>query len=98
LPITPTRAGILKEIARLGIPELASPVVFELYKCIETDLNPTRIASNVHRLLDSVAEMECPAYSQYINSIKQTVAAKLVKQVGVDFYWIKCTFFYLFTS
>jgi hypothetical protein len=82
--VTPTRAGILKEIARLNIPELASPLAFELYKCIETDFNPLRIAPSVQNLLAKIDETNNPLYTQYATSIKQTVAAKVVKQVCIN--------------
>jgi hypothetical protein len=73
--------GIMKEIVRLNLPELASPIVYELYKCIETDFNPLRIAPKVQKMLTEIEEMNNPAYSQYSDSIKLTVAAKVVKQV-----------------
>lgn len=81
--------GIMKEIVRLNLPELASPIVYELYKCIETDFNPLRIAPKVQKMLTEIEEMNNPAYSQYSDSIKLTVAAKVVKQVC-----LKCHYFH----
>nr|CAD2136032.1 unnamed protein product [Meloidogyne enterolobii] len=86
MPIIPTRNGILKEIARLNIPEIAAPEVFKLYKCIENDFDPLHIATNVQGMLleiEKLGEMlGYSEYSQYSNSIKQTVAAKIVKQIS----------------
>lgn len=81
--------GIMKEIIRLNLPELASPTVYELYKCIETDFNPLRIAPKVQKMLTEIEGIGNPAYSQYSDSIKLTVAAKVVKQVC-----LKCLYFH----
>ena len=83
MPVIPTRNGILKEIARLNIPEIAAPEAFNLYKCIETDFDPLRIATNVQQMLEEIDKLEFSEYSQYSNSIKQTVAAKVVKKVFI---------------
>ncbi|CAK5091494.1 unnamed protein product [Meloidogyne enterolobii] len=86
MPIIPTRNGILKEIARLNIPEIAAPEAFKLYKCIENDFDPLRIATNVQEMLLEIEQLGeklgYSEYGQYSNSIKQTVAAKIVKQIS----------------
>lgn len=86
MPVIPTRNGILKEIARLNIPEIAAPEAFKLYKCIETDFDPLRIAIDVQEMLLEIEQLGeklgYSEYGQYSNSIKQTVAAKVVKQIS----------------
>nr|CAD2170560.1 unnamed protein product [Meloidogyne enterolobii] len=86
MPIIPTRDGILKEIARLNIPEIAAPEVFKLYKSIEFDFDPLHIAVNVQEMLLEVEQLGeklgYSEYGQYSNSIKKTVAAKIVKQIS----------------
>uniref|UniRef100_A0A915NID5 PCI domain-containing protein n=1 Tax=Meloidogyne floridensis TaxID=298350 RepID=A0A915NID5_9BILA len=86
MPIIPTRNGILKEIARLNIPEIAAPEAFKLYKCIENDFDPLHIAVNVQEMLLEIEQLGeklgYSEYGQYSNSIKQTVAAKIVKQIS----------------
>jgi hypothetical protein len=86
MPVIPTRNGILKEIARLNIPEIAALEAFNLYKCIETDFNPLLISSNVQQMLEEIDKLGYPEYSQYSDSIKQTVAAKVVKKVCLLFF------------
>lgn len=81
LPVAPTRAGILKEIARLNLNELASESAQALYRFIEIDFNPLRIASKVQISLEEIADLNKPEYNQYSDSIKLAVATKVLKQV-----------------
>ncbi|CAK5073674.1 unnamed protein product [Meloidogyne enterolobii] len=93
MPIIPTRNGILKEIARLNIPEIAAPEAFKLYKCIEFDFDPLHIAVNVQEMLLVIEQLGeklgHSEYGQYSNSIKKTVAAKIVKQISSIYESIK---------
>ncbi|KAI1725281.1 PCI domain-containing protein [Ditylenchus destructor] len=83
LPIAPTRAGILREIARFNLPDMASEAARNLYKMIELDFNPLKIATNVQGTLDQIAAMNRPEYSQYNDSIKHAVATRVLKQVTI---------------
>nr|CAD2136034.1 unnamed protein product [Meloidogyne enterolobii] len=85
MAIIPTRNGILKEIARLNIPEIAAPEVFKLYKCIENDFDPLIIASNVQGMIleiERLGEKLGYEFGQYSSSIKQNVAVKIMKQIS----------------
>lgn len=81
LPVAPTRAGILKEIARLNLHELASDSAQSLYRSIEIDFNPLKIASKVQNSLEIISKLDKPEYSQYGDSIMLAVATKVLKQV-----------------
>jgi len=82
LPIAPTRTGLLKEIARLNLPELAHKSAYNLYQNIEIDCNPLRIASIVQENLQEICELDRPDYSQYMENIKYSVAVKVLKQLA----------------
>jgi hypothetical protein len=81
LPIAPTRVGILKEIARLNIPELATKTASNLYNLIEMDFSPLKIATRVQEELDEIVNLGRADYSQYIDQIRAVVATKVIKQV-----------------
>lgn len=82
LPVAPTRSGILKEIARLNLHELAADFAQSLYKSIEIDFNPLRIAPKVQIALEEITVLNKPEYSQYGDAIMLAVATKVLKQVG----------------
>ncbi|KAF7639541.1 Eukaryotic translation initiation factor 3 subunit A [Meloidogyne graminicola] len=82
MPVIPTRQGILKEIARLNIPEISATEAYNLYKCIETDFDHLHIATYVQQLLLELEKLGNSEYNQYSDSIKQSVAAKVVKQIS----------------
>ncbi|KAH7710345.1 eukaryotic translation initiation factor 3 subunit 10 [Aphelenchoides avenae] len=83
LPVAPTRAGLLREIARLNIPEMASPTARNLYNLIEVAFTPLRIASRVQTELGTLETPENAEYSQYVNSLRSVVATRVLKQVTV---------------
>uniref|UniRef100_A0A183BYF1 Eukaryotic translation initiation factor 3 subunit A n=1 Tax=Globodera pallida TaxID=36090 RepID=A0A183BYF1_GLOPA len=82
LPITPSRSGIIKEIVRLNIPELASPAAYELYKCVEMEFNPLRIAPNVQKHLADIDKLGHVEYSQYADSVKSVVTTRILKKLS----------------
>uniref|UniRef100_A0A915D3Y5 PCI domain-containing protein n=1 Tax=Ditylenchus dipsaci TaxID=166011 RepID=A0A915D3Y5_9BILA len=71
------------EIARFNLPELASDSAKKLYKLIEVDFNPLKIASNVQNTLEEIATLNRPEYNQYADSIKSAVATKVLKQLTI---------------
>ncbi|CAB3403650.1 unnamed protein product [Caenorhabditis bovis] len=80
LPIAPTKAGILKEAARIGVPEAASSTATELYKLLENNFSPLRIAMDVQAVLNTI---ERPDHLQYVESLQSVAAIMTLKQVSV---------------
>ncbi|KAL3087251.1 hypothetical protein niasHT_020514 [Heterodera trifolii] len=91
LPITPSRSGILKEIVRLNIPEMASPAAYALYKCVETEFNPLRTAANVQMHLSNIEKLGHLEYSQYAEPVKSVVTARILKQLSALYETISLT-------
>uniref|UniRef100_A0A914XEM4 Eukaryotic translation initiation factor 3 subunit A n=1 Tax=Plectus sambesii TaxID=2011161 RepID=A0A914XEM4_9BILA len=82
LPMTPTRAGIMKEISRLNLPEVANQNARQLYKLLETNFSPLRLAQTVEKELTSLVALEKPEYAQYVDALRSVVAIKAFKQLG----------------
>uniref|UniRef100_A0A7I5E9A5 Eukaryotic translation initiation factor 3 subunit A n=5 Tax=Trichostrongylidae TaxID=6315 RepID=A0A7I5E9A5_HAECO len=80
LPIAPTRAGLLREAARLGVPEMASESTNALYKLLENNFAPLRLAREVEAQL---ALIDRPDHLQYIDALNEVVATKALKQISV---------------
>ncbi|CAD5207713.1 unnamed protein product [Bursaphelenchus okinawaensis] len=83
LPIAPTRSGLLKEIAWLNIPELAVEPVKQIYKSLELEFKPLRLAKNIQAGIDELDKLEKPEYSQYADELKFVVATKVLRQLSV---------------
>ncbi|KAK6031362.1 hypothetical protein OSTOST_02485 [Ostertagia ostertagi] len=80
LPIAPTRAGLLREAARLGVPEMASESTNALYKLLENNFAPLRLAREVEAQLSLI---ERPDHLQYVDALNEVVATKALKQISV---------------
>lgn len=83
LSFAPTREGIIKEIVRFGIPEVANASVASLYKAIEQEFNPMRIAAHASECLTDVEALGRAELSQYYEPIKLAVSSKVIKQVSM---------------
>jgi len=79
LPIAPTRKGILKEIARLNIPEISQGPVGRLYRLMEVDFAPLEVAKLIETELDAINKVGREEFSQYIEPIRAVVATKILK-------------------
>uniref|UniRef100_A0A7E4VEK1 PCI domain-containing protein n=1 Tax=Panagrellus redivivus TaxID=6233 RepID=A0A7E4VEK1_PANRE len=79
LPIAPTRAGLLREIARLNAPEIALEPVANLYRVLEQDFAPLDVALKANEELSKIEALGREDYSQYISSIRAVVATKILK-------------------
>ncbi|VDP10048.1 unnamed protein product [Heligmosomoides polygyrus] len=77
LPIAPTRAGLLKEAARLGVPEMASESTNALYKLLENNFFFPLLLKKCQPLIDR------PDHLQYVDALNEVVATKALKQVPV---------------
>lgn len=80
LPIAPTKHGILKEAARIGVPEAAGQVAKDLFKLLESNFSPLRVAKDVQSVLDTITR---PDHHQYVESLQAVAAVKALKQVSV---------------
>ncbi|KAE9417032.1 hypothetical protein Angca_003156 [Angiostrongylus cantonensis] len=80
LPIAPTRTGLLKEAARLGVPEMASESTNALYKILENNFAPLRLAQEVEAQLKLI---DRPDHLQYVDALNEVVATKALKQISV---------------
>ena len=83
LPIAPTRAGILKEVARLNLPETASESARVLYKLLENNFAPLRLSQQVD---EQLAIINSTANQQYVEAIRNVAATKSLKQVLLIVY------------
>ncbi|TKR78190.1 hypothetical protein L596_019040 [Steinernema carpocapsae] len=83
LPIAPTRNGILKEVVRLGIPDLASEPARLLYKYFEREFAPLRLATLVDTQLKALTESGRVEHNQYVVALRQVIATKALKQLSV---------------
>uniref|UniRef100_A0A0N5ANF3 Eukaryotic translation initiation factor 3 subunit A n=1 Tax=Syphacia muris TaxID=451379 RepID=A0A0N5ANF3_9BILA len=83
LPITPTRSGILKELVRLNIPEIASENARALYKLLECKFLPLRLAKEVEMELEKIIALNREDYNQYVDSIRSVTATKAIKQLSL---------------
>ncbi|CAD5212338.1 unnamed protein product [Bursaphelenchus xylophilus] len=83
LPIAPTRAGLLKEIAWLNIPELAIEPARQIYKNLELEFQPLKLASVIQGGIDNLNKLEKPEYSQYSDELKFVVATKVLRQLSI---------------
>uniref|UniRef100_A0A914ZX12 Eukaryotic translation initiation factor 3 subunit A n=2 Tax=Ascarididae TaxID=6250 RepID=A0A914ZX12_PARUN len=83
LPIAPSRAGILKEIGRLNIPEIAIENARNLYHQLECHFAPLRLASQVELQLKKIMALEKSDYKQYVDALRGVTATKVVKQVSL---------------
>ncbi|KAK6056978.1 hypothetical protein COOONC_05506 [Cooperia oncophora] len=88
LPIAPTRAGLLREAARLGVPEMASESTNALYKLLENNFAPLRLAREVEAQL---AQIDRPDHLQYVDALNEVVATKALKQISVIYDSISWT-------
>ncbi|CAJ0941902.1 unnamed protein product, partial [Mesorhabditis belari] len=82
LPIAPTRSGILREAARLGVPELANAESSTLYRLLENNFAPNRLAYLTEVQLKKI-ESEKVEYSQYVDALRIVIATKTLKQISV---------------
>ncbi|EGT56636.1 hypothetical protein CAEBREN_02089 [Caenorhabditis brenneri] len=80
LPIAPTKHGILKEAARIGVPEASGQVAKDLFKLLESNFSPLRVAKDVQTVLDGITR---PDHLQYVESLQAVAAVKALKQVSV---------------
>ncbi|PAV65190.1 hypothetical protein WR25_14519 isoform A [Diploscapter pachys] len=80
LSVAPTRAGILKECSRLNLPEVANEPTRNLYRLLENNFAPLRMASDMETLLTKV---ESEDHRQYIEALRMVVATKTLKQISV---------------
>lgn len=85
LPIAPTRKGILKEIARLNISDIAQSAVGRLYHLMEVDFAPLEAAKLIEVELEAISKIGREDYSQYIEAIRAVVATKILKAVSDNF-------------
>lgn len=83
LPIAPTRAGLIKELTLLNIPELAVEPVRKIYNLLESEFSPLRLASKIKVELDKIAILGRDDYSQYVEELKNIVATKVLRQLTV---------------
>lgn len=83
LPVAPTRAGLLKEITWLNIPELAVEPARAIYKNLEQDFQPLRLAAQVQKGMDGLEKIGKPEYTQYFGELKNVVASKVLRQLSV---------------
>lgn len=96
LPIAPTRAGLLREAARLGVPDVASESTNALYKLLENNFAPLRFRLHnigyicfalyfFYRLAQEVeaqlVKIDRADHLQYVDALKEVVATKALKQV-----------------
>uniref|UniRef100_A0A0K0DE96 Eukaryotic translation initiation factor 3 subunit A n=1 Tax=Angiostrongylus cantonensis TaxID=6313 RepID=A0A0K0DE96_ANGCA len=77
LPIAPTRTGLLKEAARLGVPEMASESTNALYKILENNFALAQEVEAQLKLIDR------PDHLQYVDALNEVVATKALKQISV---------------
>lgn len=82
LPISPTRDGLIKELALLNISELAVEPVRNLYNLLELEFSPLRLAIKVNTELEKLTELGRDDYLQYVEELKNVVATKVLRQVG----------------
>ncbi|EFP04231.1 CRE-EGL-45 protein [Caenorhabditis remanei] len=80
LPIAPTKNGILKEAARIGVPEASGQIAKDLYKLLESNFSPLKVAKDVQAVLDTITR---PDHQQYVESLQAVAAVKALKQVSV---------------
>lgn len=83
LPVAPTRAGILKEITRLNLPDVAVESARTLYRLLECNFAPLRLASQIQAELTKVTELNRAEYNQYVEALKGVTATKIIKQISV---------------
>uniref|UniRef100_A0A915Q053 Eukaryotic translation initiation factor 3 subunit A n=1 Tax=Setaria digitata TaxID=48799 RepID=A0A915Q053_9BILA len=83
LPVAPTRAGILKEITRLSIPDVAVESARTLHRLLECNFTPLRLASEIQAELTKVTELNKAEYNQYVEALKGVTATKIIKQISV---------------
>ncbi|VDK46888.1 unnamed protein product [Anisakis simplex] len=83
LPIAPSRAGILKEIGRLNIPEIAVESARNVYIQLECKFTPLRLAKSVDCELNKIKALNKPDYEQYVDALKGVTATKIIKQLSL---------------
>ncbi|MFH4979304.1 hypothetical protein AB6A40_006013 [Gnathostoma spinigerum] len=83
LPIAPTRVGILKEIMRLNLPDLACQSARDLYQILECSFAPLRLANRVTAQLEIIKTLGKPEYDQYVDALMGVTATKIIKQVSL---------------
>ncbi|EFO16467.2 eukaryotic translation initiation factor 3 subunit 10 [Loa loa] len=83
LPVAPTRAGILKEITRLNLPDVAVESARTLYRLLECNFTPLRLANEIQAELTKVTELNKAEYNQYVEALKGVTATKIIKQISV---------------
>ncbi|KAK0409920.1 hypothetical protein QR680_004835 [Steinernema hermaphroditum] len=82
LPVAPTRATILKEVVRLGIPDIASAPARMLHGYFEREFAPLRMAKVVGDQLEKLTEAECAEHAQYLEALRHVIATKILKQLS----------------
>lgn len=83
LPVAPTRVGLLKEIAWLNIPELAVEPARGIYKSLELDFQPLRLAARVQERMDALEALGKPEYTQYFSELKFVASTKVLRQLSI---------------
>ena len=78
----PTRQSLLKDAARFGVVQAATPQVQDLYQVLEVDFHPLKLCRRVEKGVKFVEESEdLAALAQYMPAIKDVTLVRLLKQV-----------------
>lgn len=82
LTIAPTRDGILREAARLGVLELATHEARTLYKLMEKSFTPNRLVTLAESEFQKIEALR--KHDQYIVSLRNAFATRALRQVYID--------------
>lgn len=70
---------------RLNVNNVALPAGQQLYQWLEMKFDPLNLASEIQKQLTTLQEYGKPEYVQYVDSLKQVTALKVLKQVRKNY-------------
>lgn len=79
----PTRAGLIKDLVRLGVVSTALPQLQQLYQHLEIEFDPLHLCDKVQGILKYMASAEETSFLvQYVPSLEEITLTRLIKQIA----------------
>lgn len=85
----PTRASLLKDVARFNVLNLASPQLQNLYTWLEVEFHPLLLCQRVQTVIDSLQADEGNALQLYVPQLQDVTLVRLVRQIAQVYQTIK---------
>ena len=78
----PTRQSLLKDAARFGIVQAATPQIQDLYNWLEVEFNPLKLCGRIEKSVAFITDNDDKQLILYTPAIKDVTLVRLLKQVS----------------